>query len=306
MGRYINTERIGVNAVEQIVLDELCWIFREQPIVDMGIDAHIELVDNGNPTGKLIALQIKTGASHFRETKDSFIYNGKLVHLDYWSDHSLPVVLIAHLPEAGQTLWAVVKEADVTRTGKGWNIPIPKTNVFGHKTRDSLLTLFLGSPSQHRLRKLSIDEPLMRHIVSGGKVSVELEDWVNKSLGRTPVKVFIHDVDGNETLSQNWVQYYTGFEIKELAETLFPWASVAVDAEFYEEQMDEEVHWHDEMSYAIADDNGLICGPCKAGEVYPYGDAAGEVDYYRLELRLNELGNSFLRVSDYLAGGNNE
>ena len=48
MARYSTTERIGVNAVEHIVLHELGWIFREQPIVDMGIDAHIERVDDGS------------------------------------------------------------------------------------------------------------------------------------------------------------------------------------------------------------------------------------------------------------------
>jgi hypothetical protein len=63
--RYSPTERIGVSAIEHVVVSELSWIFREQPIVDMGIDAHIELVDETyRPTGQLIGAQIKTGASH--------------------------------------------------------------------------------------------------------------------------------------------------------------------------------------------------------------------------------------------------
>ena len=32
-----------MNAVERIVVEELGWIWREQMIMDMGIDAHIEL-----------------------------------------------------------------------------------------------------------------------------------------------------------------------------------------------------------------------------------------------------------------------
>jgi hypothetical protein len=98
MTRYSATERIGVNAVERIALDQLGWIFREQPIADMGIDAHIERVDDGNPTGKLVALQIKTGASHFRVTNGVLIYYGNATHLEYWTGHSLPVLLVAHLP----------------------------------------------------------------------------------------------------------------------------------------------------------------------------------------------------------------
>jgi len=30
--RYSNTERIGVNKVESIILNKFNWIFREQPI----------------------------------------------------------------------------------------------------------------------------------------------------------------------------------------------------------------------------------------------------------------------------------
>jgi hypothetical protein len=63
---YDPTERIGVNAVERIALEQLKWIFRERPIADFGIDAEIEEVRNGKPTGQLTVIQIKTGASYFR------------------------------------------------------------------------------------------------------------------------------------------------------------------------------------------------------------------------------------------------
>ena len=43
------------------------YIFREQPISDYGIDAQIELIDEETVTGKLVALQIKSGASWFVE-----------------------------------------------------------------------------------------------------------------------------------------------------------------------------------------------------------------------------------------------
>ena len=298
MARYSKTERIGVNAVERLVLDELGWIFREQPIADMGIDAHIERVDNGKPTGKLIALQIKTGASNFRETKKSFIYYGSTTHLDYWTGHSLPLLLIAHLPESSQTFWVHINEAGITRTPKGWKVEVPKKNSFGKKSHDLLFNLFEGPPSLQRLRKLSIDEPLMRHIANGGKVSLELEDWINKSLGRSPVRVFIHDEDGNETLSQDWAVAYTGYGIKELAEALFPWSSASVDTEFYEINADNEEDWSDSLSRAIDEDNGINWEP-QSDAIYPYSESSGEVEYYRIELKLNELGHSFLTVSDY-------
>src|SRR5690242_6276571 len=77
--RYSPTERIGVGEVGQIVQRDLGWIFREQPVADVGIDAHIEQVDgSGFPTGKLVGAQIKSGASHVRRAGDALVYYGKL------------------------------------------------------------------------------------------------------------------------------------------------------------------------------------------------------------------------------------
>ena len=69
------TERIGVSKVQLIVYEKLNWIFREQPIDDYGIDAHIELKDDNYATGKLIAVQIKSGESYFKnESNNEIIY----------------------------------------------------------------------------------------------------------------------------------------------------------------------------------------------------------------------------------------
>src|SRR6266851_3434342 len=114
MSRYNAIERTGINAVESVVVNELKWIFREQPIADMGIDAHVELVEDGNPSGKLIGLQIKTGKGNFPETKE--------------------------------TLWVQVNEGTVERTKKGWKVSLPKTAKFDPAFRDDLTKLFEGTP----------------------------------------------------------------------------------------------------------------------------------------------------------------
>jgi hypothetical protein len=92
-------ERIGANAVDTIFLNDFGWLFREQTISDYGIDAQVEVVENNEPTGKLIALQIKTGASYFRPKGENFVFYGELRHLEYWTRHSLPVFLVLHDPE---------------------------------------------------------------------------------------------------------------------------------------------------------------------------------------------------------------
>ena len=75
------TERIGVSAT-QFFFEKFGFIFSEQPIEDYGIDAHIEVIENDKATGKLIALQIKSGKRFFEEKiNDSIVFYGELKHL---------------------------------------------------------------------------------------------------------------------------------------------------------------------------------------------------------------------------------
>lgn len=120
------TDRIGVQIVGE-QFERSGYIFREQPIRDYGIDAHVELVDEDNPTGKLIALQIKSGMSWFREqSEDFFIFRGDKKHLNYWLDHSLPVLVVLCDIESRQCYWQSITTTNVIPTEKAWKIHVPK------------------------------------------------------------------------------------------------------------------------------------------------------------------------------------
>lgn len=120
-----NTERIGVAAVDKL-FQQLGYIFREQPISDTGIDAHIEIVHNHIATGKLIAAQIKSGMSWFNEmTETGAVFRGDDDHLNYWTSHSLPVIVILYNPEDDVAYWEIVSDEKVSKTPKGWKIEIP-------------------------------------------------------------------------------------------------------------------------------------------------------------------------------------
>ena len=62
------TERIGVNHIGEIA-ERNKWMFREQPIDDVGIDAHMELIESTGKPKQLLALQIKCGESWFKEKR---------------------------------------------------------------------------------------------------------------------------------------------------------------------------------------------------------------------------------------------
>ena len=119
--------RIGVHAVgEQFI--RLGYVFREQQTDDYGIDAHIEIVAGGLVTGKLIALQIKTGSSWFQEsTKNGYVFRGDNEHLKYWMEHSLPVLIILHNDETHISYWQAIKTENIIQTGKKWKIIVPET-----------------------------------------------------------------------------------------------------------------------------------------------------------------------------------
>jgi hypothetical protein len=99
------TDRLGINAVDRIFVEEFGWIFREQTIADWGIDAHVEVATDQAPTGRLLALQIKSGKSFFRKKTGNIVFHGTRRHLQYWINHSLPVVIVLHNPETNETPW---------------------------------------------------------------------------------------------------------------------------------------------------------------------------------------------------------
>ena len=142
MAKSINstTERIGVNAVEQIIL-KMNWIFREQPIVDIGVDAHLEIDEKDISAGRLIAIQIKTGISHIKMKKESMLYYFDEQHYQYWINHSLPVIVIFHLPIENKTYWQLINSKTVQNTGKGWKVEIPYIQVFNEHAKTKLIEI---------------------------------------------------------------------------------------------------------------------------------------------------------------------
>ena len=160
--RYNRTERIGVNATEQIIIKDFDWIFREQPIVDVGVDALIEQAENGDPTGKFIAFQIKTGKSNFSISKNRLTYYISNIHYNYWLNFDIPIILIAHLPEQNETYWIEISESNITKARKRWKIEIPIRNKLNSKAKPFISKLLTKSGYEYRSIKIfkgeNIDE----------------------------------------------------------------------------------------------------------------------------------------------------
>jgi hypothetical protein len=137
-------ERIGINKVESFFTEELDWIFREQSILDYGIDMQVEIKENGKATGLLIALQIKSGDTHCREneSKNIFTYIGSLRHLEYWKNHSLPVVFIWYRQSNKSLYWQSVslESKHININDKSWTLQIPTNQILNPNSKEDLLS----------------------------------------------------------------------------------------------------------------------------------------------------------------------
>lgn len=82
-----------------------------------------------------------------------------------------------------------------------------------------------------------------------------------------------------------------------------------VDDEFYENNIEEDCYSKrdilDRMVVSILGkkDDKLLKYSDVPQKLYPYRNGAGEVDFYRLKLTLNQVGESFLNMENFLETG---
>ena len=113
---YQTIDRIGVSKLETLFAQS-GWFFREQFVKDYGIDAQVEVVENGKPTGHLIAIQIKSGESYFSESdEDVIIYRPDSKHIEYWLSHDLPVIITLFNPSEDKFYWTPVSKDTIKKT----------------------------------------------------------------------------------------------------------------------------------------------------------------------------------------------
>jgi hypothetical protein len=141
VGDNFQSERAGVDAVASFATSR-GMIWRENIIKDVGIDGQIEYVTpQGLATGRLVALQVKSGPSYFEHDHgDRWRFYPAQKHLLYWERFPIPVILALHDPTTGQLAWIDVRQElrrpDRTQTG----VDIPKGNNLSTAPREEIFT----------------------------------------------------------------------------------------------------------------------------------------------------------------------
>lgn len=279
------------------------FIFREQSIADYGIDAIIEAKEEGNATGKMIAVQIKSGESYFKEIEEDYVvFRVDEKHRNYWINHSLPVIVILYSPSRNECIWEIANKYTLISCNKSWKIKIPKSQTI-ENARFKLLEISKNiSDYEHRHSSLVLAKKWMLETLKQGQLILEVTEWINKSSGRGNFVLKSFD-DGQEIIL--FERELWGFGLKSydlVIQQMFPWAHIEIDKAYYEENMEME----DNINWDIfdSDDDIIEVLPREVADgIYPYKNVAGEVDCYRLILTLNDVGKAFLTTEEFLEKG---
>lgn len=123
--------KTGINYVRTVVETSNSIFHEIHQENDIGVDAIIELIKNEHPTGKMVAIQIKSG--------ESFYVSGKCVipidnHRKYWENHPLPMFGIVYVPSLSCAYWVDIKEKLLENdTSSSIKFEPSKANTFNHQ-----------------------------------------------------------------------------------------------------------------------------------------------------------------------------
>ena len=99
-----HTEQLGVAEVTRVCA-KARMAFRPTTVYDIGIDGFIEVSEDGNATGIIGGVQIKTGDSFVSEEGKRFRFISDQEHFAYWARCSIPIIGIVFSPEFERAVW---------------------------------------------------------------------------------------------------------------------------------------------------------------------------------------------------------
>ena len=297
-------EQRGVNHCGEIA-EINDWMYRIQPVNDVGIDAHMEYVDNeGKP--QLLGLQIKTGKSYFEEESNGCIIFRKMDERQYkyWTMNTLPCIIVLYNPDDGTCIWQKLNNNTIESTEKGFIVRVPLNQVFlDNRSHEELLRYTNLPEHMTNYNFLLSQKKFMQIIKEGGIVKLHSEEWVNKCSGKGITELIVDDGNTITTYSYPYRFPYTLYT--DVFPRLFPWANFSVDEDYYEET--DEALWRElNCHYNKEDDEWIEVGEPfeefrKSLDPMRYINHSDEVAEYMLVLSLNELGESFLRIDKYVS-----
>mgnify|MGYP004598209659 FL=1 len=303
------TEREGIFHCGKIAAKNH-WMFREQPVDDVGIDAHMEFAELSGKSKQLIALQIKSGESWFNEKKDGYVIFRKINErqYNYWIMNPLPCIVVLYNPDDQMCIWQKLTKETIERTdggnGKGFLVKIPLAQIFLNDLSHKELLTFSKLPEySSNYNFLLSQKKFMQIIQKGGMIKLHSTEWIHKSSGKGNIELIVKY--GKSIERYSYPYWFPATPYTMVFPRLFPWADFAADKDFYEEN-DMEL-WHQYHCYYDEEDEEWLA----VGDTFEEFreklnpmrniEHSGEVAEYMLVLSLNELGKAFLRIDKFVS-----
>ena len=146
-------------SVVQLQFSKLGFTVRPQSNADYGIDHHAEMIEEELASGRLLALQVKTGDSYFVEQDSTgVIFRADSDHIDYWLNHSLPVVICLCDLAKAEVYWQIVSPDTIVSTGKGFKIRVPIDQKVDQQSKYDLQQIATPAVPSSRYTVLSEDD----------------------------------------------------------------------------------------------------------------------------------------------------
>jgi hypothetical protein len=142
-------EDLGLIEIHKVCI-EMQAIWRPTPCHDLGVDGQIEFLeqtDNVISTGKIVAVQVKSGPSYFKTKTETHVkYYPSEKHRRYWQSLNLPIIIVLHCPNTGQTIYANLKSQLDFKSP----ILVPLDQCIHKSVRADLLTLcdYIDDPAE--------------------------------------------------------------------------------------------------------------------------------------------------------------
>lgn len=191
----------GINLVSSIVNNELKWIFRKNhDEYDFGIDGYIDIVTNdGNVTGQSIAVQVKAGNSFLKhKSNNGFTFYGETKHLNYYRNSQIPILIIICDPDTRNCWYVVFDEYKTEPTTKNWKINIPKSNIFGIESKETIINIL--PPLKDDIEEIKIHWTQNKILEDAGLIFYAIEKHDIQSINTKPFVDFINRLSINDNL----------------------------------------------------------------------------------------------------------
>lgn len=178
------TEQRGI-ALAMDAFSALSFAFRDQPVRDFGIDAQVELIENGEATGRLLGLQIKAGPSYFSEwSREGFVFRTDRKHIKYWIDHILPVLICLCDIETKEVYWQEINAETAISTGSGYKIVVPKNNKVDRDSSRALSKILTSAVAKSQYAVLAPTIVAEEDVSFAGAKRYSIKAVLNDSLSK--------------------------------------------------------------------------------------------------------------------------